>query len=174
MIGTSLMSTNPDIPEAHTLRGWYDQSGTETSFQAHTRTDGGAGSGGGFKRAELKTLAEIKALEIGDSPVYFSVQASLVHIKSENLAYPACATEGCNKKVVEDGKGWRCDKCNLVHPSPNYRYVTGSSCQDTFFSTFNLTGTLCRSLYQILRHRLGFKASMRLEKRCLVWMRTSC
>jgi replication factor A1 len=121
MIGTSLMTSNPDIPEAHVLRGWYDSTGNEQSFQAHTRSDGPSGMGGGFKRSELKSLAEAKGIELADTPIYFSTQASLVHIKSDNMSYPACSTPNCNKKVIEDGGQWRCDKCSVVHASPNYR-----------------------------------------------------
>ncbi|KAJ3727832.1 replication factor-A C terminal domain-containing protein [Lentinula raphanica] len=41
--------------------------------------------------------------------------------QNENIAYPACET--CNKKVVEEGDSWRCDKCDKILSRPTYRYT---------------------------------------------------
>ena len=32
MMNTSSMTLNPDLPEAHQLRGWYDLTGNNMSF----------------------------------------------------------------------------------------------------------------------------------------------
>ena len=90
----------------------------------HTSGGGGAGTGRGFDRDDQRTLMEIKNanLGMGDQPDYFSSRATIMHIKDNNFAYPACRSPDCNKKVVENGPGeWRCEKCNVSHSSPDYR-----------------------------------------------------
>ena len=57
------------------------------------------------------------------------LQGAISYVKSENVSYPACPSEGCNKKVTEIGSGsWRCEKCDKSYPAPLYRYV----CVDVF------------------------------------------
>ncbi|CAD6986358.1 unnamed protein product, partial [Tilletia controversa] len=60
---SSSMSINPDIPEAHGLRGWYDNQGAGQSFRAYTSASvGGSGAGGGAgagaNLAERRTIAQ--------------------------------------------------------------------------------------------------------------------
>lgn len=124
MVASSMMMMNPDIPEAHNLRGWYDSSGSGQSFQAHARTDGGGAGGAVFNRSEMKALDDIKAVDvIDDNGASFCCQASVVHIKPERISYEACHTPGCSKKVNQEGDSWRCDKCNTLHDTPNHRCV---------------------------------------------------
>lgn len=40
------MLINPDIKEAHILRGWYDRDGQSSEFQTYRNEGGGAGGGG--------------------------------------------------------------------------------------------------------------------------------
>lgn len=124
MTSSSLMHMNPDIPEAHALRGWYDAAGAEQTFHAHT---GGAFTGGGasFERAEIRNISEIKATDLteSDKPQNFSSRATIMHIKPDNIAYPACPD--CGKKVVDIGTGWRCEKCSKTHTKPQHRCVLG-------------------------------------------------
>lgn len=82
---------------------------------------------------------------------YFKLVATISHIKQENCMYPACPTEGCNKKVTEIDRGWRCEKCDSVFNAPEYRYMSillsqfGSflflifSCLATFYPLMCLT-----------------------------------
>ena len=124
MMSSSSMHVNPDIPEAHALRGWFDAAGAEQTFQAHTSTFTGGG-GITFDRAEVRNLNEVKTAEFGmmDKPEYFCAQATIMHIKNDNISYPACPTQGCGKKVVELGDSWRCEKCDKSYPKPQHRYV---------------------------------------------------
>ncbi|KAJ3900880.1 hypothetical protein F5879DRAFT_1004285 [Lentinula edodes] len=149
MIASSTMTQNPDIPESHALRGWYDSSGSGASFQSHNNAGGsfGAAGGGGFSRSELKPLLEMKLEanripESEEKPVYFSTRAMVMHIRGENIAYPACET--CNKKVVEDGGAWRCDKCDKTLAGPTYRYIMSFAVSDhtgqLWFQGFNDVG----------------------------------
>ncbi len=118
------MHVDPDIPEAHALRGWYDAAPSDQKFQSHT---GSMPSGGGvaFDRAEIRNLNDVKVSELGmfDKPDYFSARATVMHIKSDNISYPACPTQGCGKKVLQMGDSWRCEKCDKSYPKPEYRYV---------------------------------------------------
>jgi len=124
------MSLSPDIGEAYELRGWYDSEGTGQSFQAHSRAADGPGSGGGgsFNRAELTHLQAVKEMAIDetDKGTYFSTRATIMHIKQENLAYPACNSKkgNCQKKAIEVGDSWRCEKCDENFEKPKYRFVS--------------------------------------------------
>jgi len=87
---------------------------------------------GAFNRAEMRTLNDVKEAELGtsDRVDYFSCRGTILHIKADNLAYPACPTSGCNKKVVQDSEGWRCEKCERTYPSPEYRYIMSMAVSD--------------------------------------------
>ncbi|EIN07090.1 replication factor-a protein [Punctularia strigosozonata HHB-11173 SS5] len=150
MVSSSTMQIEPDIPEVHHLRGWYDGVGNSQSFQSHSFLSGGAGGagmGGTFNRAEVKTLGEIRDLQLGssDRPDNFFAQATVMHVRGENIAYPACPKEGCNKKVVQipDGR-WRCEKCDESYDAPEYRYIVSMAVADhtgqAWFQGFNDVG----------------------------------
>lgn len=72
---SALMSTqimeNPDIPEAHRLRGWYDSTGKmNDSFKSFAAAGPGMGApgglGGGVGRPnEVKTFAQVEEENIG-------------------------------------------------------------------------------------------------------------
>lgn len=126
MLSSSYMTISPDIEEAHLLRGWYDGIGAEKSFQSHSGTISSGGSSfGAFNRNEIRHLRDVKESQLGmsDKADFFSVRATVMHIKSENIAYPACPTQGCSKKVTDMGDGWRCEKCDKSFERPEYRYV---------------------------------------------------
>lgn len=128
MVAASASFTNPDISEAHLLRGWYDSQGRNANFQAHTSSGPGAGAGGAgsFKRDELKTCRQVKESDIGksESGDYFSCRGTVVNIKADSVMYAACPGEKCSKKVFETSDGsWRCEKCDRTYPEPEYRCV---------------------------------------------------
>ena len=119
------MQIDPDIQEAHMLRGWYDNSGSHTSFRSQS---GGLGlsSGGpmGFRREDVKTLNVVQEtlLGLGDKPDYFNSRVRVVHVKQENISYTACPGPNCQKKVIEQDDGsWRCEKCGKSYPDCEYR-----------------------------------------------------
>ena len=122
MVSTSTMAISPDIEEAHLLRGWYDGIGSGEQFQSHSIASSG-GSFGGFNRNEIRHLSDVKESQLGmsDKPDFFSSRATIMHIKSENISYPACSTEGCNKKVIDVGDGWKCEKCDKTFEQPEHR-----------------------------------------------------
>jgi replication factor A1 len=71
----------------------------------------------------VKTLQEVRESDMGsrDTPDYFTTRATIVSIKQDNIAYPACKSENCNKKVTQVGSGWQCEKCDKTWPEPEYR-----------------------------------------------------
>jgi replication factor A1 len=127
MFSSSTMSVSPDIPEAHGLRGWFDSAASSTSFKSHSRDGGAAGAAAGTGRTDaFKTILEIKDENIGmnDKPDYVSIRATVLFVKKDNISYPACPGEGCQKKVTDTGDGWRCEKCDRTYPAPNHRCVS--------------------------------------------------
>ncbi|KAL7283639.1 hypothetical protein ACG7TL_003075 [Trametes sanguinea] len=145
VMSSSSIFINPDIPEAHLLRGWYDSIGAEQTYQSHTNT---MPSGGGvnFDRAEIRSLHDVKTSDMGlsDRVDTFCSRATIMHIRNENIAYPACPTQGCGKKVLLMGDSWRCEKCDKSYPKPEYRYMISMAVADysgqAWFSGFNDVG----------------------------------
>ncbi|KAF2455333.1 hypothetical protein BDY21DRAFT_380847 [Lineolata rhizophorae] len=123
LLSSGQMIIDPDIDEAHKLKGWYDAQGNAEQFISHASTMPASTAG---RRDQYKTLAQVQEENVGmsDQPEYFTVQATVMYVKQEPFAYPACQSEGCNKKVIEEEPGaWRCEKCNRTFPQPTYRYV---------------------------------------------------
>lgn len=128
LLSSGSMNLNPDIDEAHKLKGWYDAQGRNDQFTSHQQ-----GSTGVSKARKYKTIAQVTDEEIGmtDTPEYFNLKATIVYVKHDNFAYPACSSENCNKKVVEVNPGeWRCEKCDVTHPKPEYRYIMSCNVSD--------------------------------------------
>jgi replication factor A1 len=115
------MHVNPDIQECFDLRGWYDSQGANENFHAHSNLN--ATTSMTFNRDDLRSLDDVKQAQYGlpDRPEYFSTRATIMHIKSDNLSYPACPNQNCNKKVIELGDGWRCEKCAQSFSAPEHR-----------------------------------------------------
>ncbi|KAF4615161.1 hypothetical protein D9613_003179 [Agrocybe pediades] len=131
MVSTSTMQINPDIEECFALRGWFDSLGDTQTFKAHSISSGQS-STFGFNRADIRSLDEVKQAEYGmpDKPDMFSTRATVMHIKSDNISYPACPTPNCNKKVIEVGDQWRCEKCSQNFPAPEHRYIMSLAVAD--------------------------------------------
>ncbi|KAK0745283.1 hypothetical protein B0T21DRAFT_381312 [Apiosordaria backusii] len=130
LLSSGTMAIDPDIPEAHALKGWYDSTGRHNEFATHSNMSSvGAASG---RSSEILMIQQVKEKDVGfDKPEYFSVQATVVHVKQDNFCYPACRSEGCNKKVTDMGDGtWRCEKCDVTHDRPEYRYILNFNCSD--------------------------------------------
>jgi replication factor A1 len=118
------MQIDPPIQECYSLRGWYDDQGAGMQFQSKTIL-GGGGPSVGFNRAEARSLHDIKESELGmgDKPDFFSTRATIVHIRGDNISYPACTSQGCSKKMTQEGDSWVCDKCGNRADAPDYRYT---------------------------------------------------
>ncbi|PWZ02109.1 putative replication factor-A protein 1 [Testicularia cyperi] len=162
MFSSSTMTINPDIAEAHMLRGWFDNDGAHSEFKPYTNAGGSGGAAGGTGNlAERRTIAQVKDENMGmsEKPDYFNVRATVVYIKQDNLYYTACPSDGCNKKVTQDMDGnWRCEKCDRSYPAPEYRYILSTNVADSsgqmWLSGFNddatkLIGMTAGELHQL-------------------------
>ena len=130
-IGSTTFEQNPDLPEAHRLRGWYDETGgaiTQVLTQEFTPGESAA-------PAPKKSFAEFRELNITSTPTKFSNRATVTSTpdftkKDVNMWYPACpgrdpndSNRYCNKKVSFNNGQWVCEKCDGTFPQPKYRYV---------------------------------------------------
>lgn len=143
VLNSSVLNLEPDTPEAHRLRGWYNAYGGEAHFENYGAA---AGAAGGANRKEiLKPISAIKEEGLGqnEKPDYISVRGHVCYVR-DTLSYPACPGEGCNKKVTQEGAAWRCEKCNRSFPAPEYRYISSlcisDSTDQTWVQAFNEAG----------------------------------
>jgi len=146
------ISANPDTPEAYAIKGWYDAQGHNENFQT-LKTELTT------KKTSIedrKTIEEVQTLELGlgEKPDYFTIKASVNFLKTDNFSYPACSSEGCNRKVIEQHDGtWRCEKCDINHAVPLYRYILTISVVDQ-------TGQLWVTLFEDqAKALLGYSAN---------------
>ncbi|CAM1500729.1 Fc.00g098910.m01.CDS01 [Cosmosporella sp. VM-42] len=146
LLSSGTMTVDPDIPDAHRLKGWYDSTGRTDSFATHQNmTSMGNATG---RNDENKTISQVKDENLGmDAQAYYSIKATIVFIKQENFCYPACSSQGCNKKVTSLGDGtWHCEKCNVSHEKPDYRYILSLNVADhtshQWLSCFDDTGRI--------------------------------
>ncbi|KAM5352484.1 hypothetical protein ACJ41O_005207 [Fusarium nematophilum] len=130
LLSSGTMSIDPDIPDAHRLKGWYDSAGRTDTFATHQNMASMGNATG--RKDEIKTIAQVKDENLGmDDQAYYTIKATIVFIRQENFCYPACASQGCNKKVTSMGDGtWHCEKCNVSHEKPEYRYILSLNVAD--------------------------------------------
>ncbi|KAK5452198.1 Replication factor A protein 1 [Exophiala xenobiotica] len=146
LLSSGSVSANPDMPEAHKLKGWFDEQGRSGNFTTHANVQGTVSAGGG-RNDPFKTISQVKEEQLGmsETPDFFAVKASTQYIKQDNFCYPSCLSEGCNKKVVEIDPGqWRCERCDKTHDRPEYRYIMSVNISDhtgqLWVSCFDETG----------------------------------
>jgi len=132
---SSVLQVNPDLPQAHELRGWYDSEGSTmtTSSLTQARTAGGGDIG-----ANIKTFGEVKKENLGtgsEKGDYYSACGYLTLIQKDKALYMACGNQldgrTCNKKVQDQNDGtYRCEKCNINAPTFNWRMIMSMSMAD--------------------------------------------
>lgn len=157
----SLLHMNPDIKEAHELRGWYDTIGLTTVFQnlssGGSLPSMGSDESGGKPSGRLEDrclINDIKAENLGNSEKadYIDIVATITFIKSDGaISYPACPGTSdsgggqCQKKVTEIGPNlYRCEKCARNYDAPFHRYIFSLNVSDfsgqTWLNAFNEAG----------------------------------
>ncbi|KAL3424609.1 putative replication factor-a protein 1 [Phlyctema vagabunda] len=160
LLSSGSMSIDPDIQEAHKLKGWYDSQGRTDTFNSHSNM-ASAGAAGG-RQDQLKTILQVRDENLGMSETtdYFSTKGTIVYIKQDNVSYPACLKPDCNKKVIDNGDGtWRCEKCDINHPRPEHRYIMSLNVNDH-------TGQLWLSCFDdVGRMIMGMSADELMELR---------
>lgn len=115
--GSTMIEKDPDIIETHRLSEWYQ---AEESFVTFTPISAPNIS----DRESLVLLHQLgSSVPSSGKSEYVHVMGMLEHIKTENIVYKACPTPNCNKKVVEDGSNYRCEKCNQSFASYSPRLL---------------------------------------------------
>lgn len=144
LLSSGTMSVNPDIPDSHRLKGWYDSAGRNGNFATHQNMSSLAGATG--RKDEMKTISQVKEENLGmEGDAYYSIKATIVFTKQDNFCYPACNSPNCNKKVTQVGDGtWMCEKCQKSQDKPEYRYIMSVNVADhtshQWLSCFDDTG----------------------------------
>ncbi|RZC73961.1 hypothetical protein C5167_049442 [Papaver somniferum] len=145
-LSTSQLFIEPDVPEARTLKQWFDSEGR--NMQAISLSKESSGTG----RLDVrKTLSQIKYEQLGTSekPDWITVQARISFVKTEIFCYTACpelvGDRQCSKKVINDGDGrWKCERCDKSFSECDYRYILQLQIQDftghTWVTAFQETG----------------------------------
>ncbi|CAG5127182.1 unnamed protein product [Candidula unifasciata] len=127
--GGSQMLINPDLKEAHILRGWFENEGRDQTFNMF-QSDGSMGSG---QSTNWKNFLQVKTENLGqgEKADYFTAKATIIFVRKENCMYQACPTADCNKKVVDQGNGlYRCEKCNREFPNYKWRMILSVNLAD--------------------------------------------
>jgi len=128
LLGSTVMQINPDIEEAHRLRGWYDSLPSNVEFNSiSARSEVGANS-------QFLTIkgAQLAQLGSGDKADYYSMYSHLIFVKSESALYKACPKPDCQKKVIDRNDGtYRCEKCNDETENFKYRLMLSAQLSDS-------------------------------------------
>ncbi|KAI1928164.1 Replication factor A protein 1 [Ophidiomyces ophidiicola] len=131
LLSSGSMIADPDIEEAHKLKGWYEAQGKFDQFASHSFSD--PASATGSRQDPFKTIAQIRDEQLGmsEKPDYFFLKATVIFVKQDSMCYPACLQEGCNKKVIQlDSGQWLCEHCEKSHTKPEYRYILSTNVAD--------------------------------------------
>lgn len=124
----SVYKLNPDIPEGHQVRGWFDNGGADNITNFVSARVGG----GGNMSTEWMSFFDVRARNLGngDKPDYFQAKATIQMVRGQNAIYKACSTPECNKKVVDEGETFRCEKCNITSHTYKARFLLNMSISD--------------------------------------------
>lgn len=119
---------DPDIPEAHRLRGWFNTTGCHEEAKPLSRAFGSAAQ----MSQALITIGEANSqIDKKNGPEIFTVKATINLLRTENILYKSCPSENCKKKVIDQANGmYRCEKCNKEFPNFKYRLLGSLSLSD--------------------------------------------
>ncbi|KAF8341409.1 uncharacterized protein EI90DRAFT_2904905 [Cantharellus anzutake] len=179
MPNASYMQVEPDNPQAHVLRRWYDQGGKAETFRPQVSSSGPDPSFSGFNNNEPCpiAIAQEKFPGLGDTPDYFVLHATVV-LFGENVYYMSCPGPNCQKKVLEQDDGtWRCERCAKSYVNCKYRYLMGVSVADhtgqLFLQGFNeiaeqLLGISAKDYHDLIEDSDAARAKL-VEAKYKVW-----
>lgn len=129
-IGTtrgSVLTIDPDMPEAESLKTWFQGRGN-ASFE-HMSKGGGGGAGGPAPRKFVADI-EKESLGSGAKPDIFSLTCyTTMFFTEKNWQYPSNPEN--KKKVVEDGDGWRDESTGSFIKDCQRRYIVPVSFSDS-------------------------------------------
>ncbi|XP_027335784.1 replication protein A 70 kDa DNA-binding subunit A isoform X2 [Abrus precatorius] len=102
-ISTTQLFINPDFPEAHHLRDWFNHVGKDSASVSISKDI----IPGGPKNEIRKTVYQIKDEGLGrsDKPDWITVRATISFIKTDSFCYTACplmiGDRQCNQEFEE-------------------------------------------------------------------------
>lgn len=141
MTPSGSMIPNPDVKEAYTLKGWYDNEGSHQDFKT-MKTESNSTS----RIENRKLIAEADSENLGksDKADYFTIKATISFFKPDNFCYNACPNDvpsannpnqtlKCNRKLIDvNNTGlYRCERCDKEYSEPNHRYIASVSVIDS-------------------------------------------
>jgi len=136
---SSMIEVNPDLPEAHFLRHWYNTGGYSVIPRSLTKRKIENIS------ARRKMISEVLLDAENDSVnEIIELIGVITQINQSRLWYTACTSPNCFKKIhlLDDGK-WHCDKCGVIDGT-QLRYMIPLRVSDPsgeiFLSCFNDIG----------------------------------
>jgi len=136
LLASGGFAADPDIEQAHRLKGWYDAQGRAEHYESHQNAKE---AGTGARNDQWKTIAQITEEGLGrnseEKPDFFTTKATIEYIRSQEnkqMYYEACRSEKCNKKVTEESAEgvWHCAACNKDWDAPQRRYVLSITITD--------------------------------------------
>lgn len=127
-ISATVLQLDPDIPEAHRLRGWFNTVGRTEEAKSISKGLGGAGGASG----PWLTFQETKDMELGlRGPDMYTIKATVSLIRIENSLYKSCPSESCKKKMIDQANDmYRCEKCDKEYPNFKYRLLASINLAD--------------------------------------------
>lgn len=136
-LSSSVVQVNPDLPQSHELKGWYESEGSSMSTSSLTQAGGRSGGPGDMGSNSL-TFGEIKKDNFGmnsDKAEYYSNIAYISLMQKDKALYMACGNQldgrTCNKKVQDQNDGtYRCERCNISSPTFNWRLIISMALSD--------------------------------------------
>jgi replication factor A1 len=116
-LSQSSITINPQIDQAHSLRGWYNK-GSSDSIQSLTVKS--------TTSEPTMTIASIKDDDLGkgEKADFIKIQGTITYVKHESnkdMWYDSCPD--CNKKMTQQSGGYRCDTCNQDRDSCVRKYI---------------------------------------------------
>ena len=151
LVGASTISINPDLPEAHQLRGWYDDGGKDASVtELSTRGGGGNSAASGPNTNKRKSFTQAKEEGVDRSrerpSALYNCRGTISMVKTEGtISYPS--DPETKKKLVQVSENeWRNESTNKTFEKPQYRYAFNVVAKDfsgnCWITCFDDTGSV--------------------------------
>lgn len=121
----SMFQINPNIPEAHRLKKWYQAVGHSQPLQRISRLTQSFCTLGTNADLAWVTFKEVEDFGYGlpNKQNIYNVKASIDQIFYRNIIYQSCPNENCKKKVCDIENGlFYCERCNKEYSNFVYRY----------------------------------------------------
>lgn len=125
---SSVLQIDPDIPQAHALRGWFASiDANSEEIQSLSKTNSAGGMSGNWSMIREATA---RGMQARDMPETFICKAMINMVRTDNIMYKACPSDNCNKKVIDNDGVYRCEKCNQDYQNYKPRLLANMAISD--------------------------------------------